>query len=150
MFVQAADAIRLTGLSANQLREWCGRREILEPDVAPGGPGRHALYGWQTLLVLRVLLVLQEEFGAEVIAWAKAARGFRKLVDKRSFPSLTSGWVFFADCNQAALFESVKRGSPIDAGLLLPLKPHMDVLAMAFAAQGDGQMQLLRPMAVTR
>jgi hypothetical protein len=150
MLVQAADATKLTGLSSNQLREWCGRREILEPDIAPSGPGRHALYGWQTLLVLRVLLVLQEEFGVEVVAWAKAARRFRKLVDKRSFPSLTTAWVFFADCNQAVLLESIKRGSRVDAGLLLPLKPHLDVLATAFASQGDSQMQLLRPMAVTR
>ena len=63
---QSADALEVTGLTRSQLREWTGRRNLISPDVGPDGPGRHALYTWQSLLVLRLLLVLHNDFAAQV------------------------------------------------------------------------------------
>jgi hypothetical protein len=58
--VQSSDAARLSGLTSNQLREWCGRRGVVVPDVPPAGRGRLALSSWQTLLALRVLNELHQ------------------------------------------------------------------------------------------
>ena len=51
---QAADVVLLTGLTVSQLREWSSprRRNLIPADVTAAGPGRHALYSWQTILVL--------------------------------------------------------------------------------------------------
>ena len=125
--MQAADASRLAGLTPHQLREWCGRRCIVAPDVPGAGRGRHALFSWQTVLTLRLLRELHERFGAEVGAWKGALGEFRALVGGRSFPGLWSAVVAFPNCDHARLIEG--RPVPTEAQLLLPLAPHLHVIA---------------------
>ena len=145
---QSADAIEATGLTRNQLREWTGRgrREIILPDVGPNGPGRHALFAWQTLLVLRLLLVLHTEYAAEVGAWAPAAKNLREKLDSTPFPSLWNVSVFFPNQYTALLIDDT---SMIDQpGLILPLEAHLTILASKLSLPRSDQLSIFLPMAV--
>lgn len=148
---QASDAIRLTGLTRNQLREWCGRsrRGILEPDVSPGGPGRHAMYAWQTLLTLRLLLVLHERFGVEIGQLSTMAKTLRARLTGTSFPALWPLWAAMVDSHTIELTSSPEHVIN-SGGIVLPLRPHLEVLASEMSLPVDEQLPLLPPMAVSR
>jgi MerR HTH family regulatory protein len=146
--MQSADVTLLTGLTPHQLREWCGRRGIVVPDVPAAGRGRHALFSWQTVLTLRLLRELNERFGAEVGAWQGALREFRELVGGRSFPGLWSTLVAFPDCDHARLIESRSIGS--EALLLLPLAPHLQAIAEDFTLPSEPQLPLFPVVGLRR
>jgi len=147
---QTADVLALTGLTKSQLREWTGkgRRELLYPDVEPDGPGRHALFSWQTLLALRILLVLHRDFAAEVGAWAPAARQLRAQLERVSFPSLWRMSAFFPNRETVLLTENVSDADR--GGLLVPLEPHLTVLATKLSTPRPDQLSLFPPMAVSQ
>jgi hypothetical protein len=42
--MQSGDGARRSGLTPHQLREWCGRRGVVIPDVPPAGRGHLALF----------------------------------------------------------------------------------------------------------
>ena len=138
--MQAADASRLAGVTPHQLREWCARRQIIAADVPGAGRGRHALFSWQTVLTLRLLCELHERFGAEVGAWKGALGEFRELVNGRFFPGLWSTLVAFSDRDHARLIDD--RSVLSDALLMLPLAPHLEVIAQAFTLPPEPQLQL--------
>ncbi|MCF5097152.1 MerR family transcriptional regulator, partial [Pseudomonas gessardii] len=64
--IKAAAVQALTGLTSDQLREWTSRRHLIVPDEKPSGPGSRALYSWQTVLLLRLAVVLREKFHVEL------------------------------------------------------------------------------------
>lgn len=148
---QASDAARLTGLTRNQLREWCGRgrRGILEPDVSPAGPGRHAMYAWQTLLTLRLLLVLHARFGVEISQLADVVKTLRIRLKGTSFPALWPLWAVLVDSKTIELTANPD-DVIADGAIVLPLRPHLEVLATAMSLPVDEQLPLLPPMAVSR
>lgn len=146
--MQAADASRLAGLTAHQLREWCARRGIVAPDVPGAGRGRHALFSWQTVLTLRLLRELNERFGAEVGAWKGALAEFRALVGARSFPGLWGAVVAFPDHDHARLIED--RSIATEALLLLPLTPHLQIIAEDFALPPEPQLPLFPAVGLRR
>lgn len=147
---QSADALELTGLTRSQLREWTGRgrRELISPDIDADGPGRHALYAWQTLLVLRLLLVLHNEFAAEVGAWAPAAKNLREKLEGASFPTLWHLSVFFPNRRTALLVDDVSKIG--HTGLILPLESHLTVLSSKLLLPRPNQISLFLPLAVSR
>ena len=65
------DVLALTGLSGHQLREWTGRRALIQADVPARGKGTQARYSWQTVLVLRLALVLRQEFHLNLQHWSE-------------------------------------------------------------------------------
>lgn len=142
--LQASDAAQLAGLTAHQLREWCARRAVLAPDVPGAGRGRHALFSWQTVLVLRLLRELHDRFGAEVGAWKGAIEELRQLLKGRSFPGLWSTAAVFPDHNHARLID--ERTVPTEAVVVLPLAPHLDALAHFFAFPSEPQLPLFTAM----
>lgn len=148
---QASDAIQLTGLTKNQLREWCGRgrRGILEPDVSPAGPGRHAMYAWQTLLTLRLLLELHARFGIEISKLSDVAKTLRAWLKGTSFPTLWPVWVVIANSETIELTAHPEK-FVANGGIALPLRPHLEALAAAMSLPADEQLPLLPPMAVSR
>src|SRR5260370_15106872 len=101
--VQASDAARLSGLTPHQLREWCGRRGVVAPDVPPAGRGRLALFSWQTILALRVLNEVHRRYGVEVSAWRPAIAQFQVLIAGRSFPALWGAFAVFPNSREAML-----------------------------------------------
>src|SRR6202011_5466982 len=64
--ITARDVQRLTGLTADQLREWTARRGLIEPDDKPHGPGSRARYSWRTVLLLRLAVALKQTFHIEL------------------------------------------------------------------------------------
>lgn len=148
---QMADAIALAGLSRSQLREWCGRdrRALIEPDVAPQGTGRVALYGWRTLLVLRILHHLQECYGIEVGRWTTAAKMLRTDLEPISFPAAWSRTAHFKGRDNCFLvLEAEALAAP--EGLLVRLEPHLVPLAEAMALPRPDQLHLFPLTAVGR
>ena len=125
--VQASDALRLTGLSDNQLREWCGRRGIFQPAVPARGSGRLALYSWQDILALRILLWIFTEFGGRASAWADGINTLRRALDGQFFPALWGKAAIFTDCKSATIapVTNEPHSAPI---LIVPLDPHLKVL----------------------
>lgn len=147
--VQASDAIRLSGLTENQLREWCGRRAVVVPDVPAAGRGRHALFSWQTILSLRVLNDLQDRFGVEVVAWRKAIARCQELFRQSSFPSLWGASIAFPNSNDAMLARDSEK-SELGAYVLIPLDPHLRALALDDAAPPELQLPLFAAVKVRR
>ena len=141
--MQASDAARLAGLTMHQLREWSARRTLLVPDVPGAGRGRHALYSWQSVLALRLLLELQDRFGVEVGAWKHAIEEARQLLQGRSFPGLWSAAVVFPDCAHARLID--ERTVSTEGLLVLPLAPHLQALANSFTFPVEPPQRQLFP-----
>jgi hypothetical protein len=144
---QASDAVRLSGLTTHQLREWCGRRGVVIPDVPAAGRGRHALFSWRTILALRILHELHGDFGVEVIAWRRAIAACQKLLEGRSFPSLWGASVAFPSTTDAILIHDWE-GPRETARLVVPLGPHLRALASDHSAPPEAQLPLFAVMAV--
>ncbi len=145
---QAADVLAMTNLSRHQLREWTGRgrRALLTPDVEAEGPGRHALYSWQTILVLRLLHVLHRDFAAEVGAWAPALQTLRAKLDRVSFPALWDLGVFFPNREEAELTSLPMQ--PGASGIFISLEPHLSSLSIQLASPRPRQLSLFPAVAV--
>jgi hypothetical protein len=147
---QLADAIGLSGLTAHQLREWCGRRAVLIPDVPASGRGRHALYSWQTILALRVLKEVHDEFATEVASWRDGIAVLQEKLRGRSFPSLWGVNVAFLSRNEADLISPMVQ-SLDNPCLLIPLDPHLEVLATGLDLPGSSvQLPLFAAIGVGR
>jgi len=144
---QAADAADIAQLTRHQLREWTGRRGLLSPDVEPEGPGRHALYAWQTLLVLRLLGALKREFAVEVGAWALAAQTLRLELGDAMLGALWHSSVVFRSSYTAAIVREIYNSD--QAAIWMPLAPHLEVFAQRMALPRPDQLPLFTAMAVS-
>lgn len=145
--VQQSDALRLSGLTVNQMREWCGRRGIVVPDVPATGRGRHALYSWQTVLALRILKELRDEFSIEVNAWGASVATCQRLLRRRSFPSLWGMAFVFQNSSDAELIADEER-APGTNRLYTPLNPHLGALAQEYALPEMTQLPLFAALQV--
>ena len=141
ILVQASDALCLTGLSESQLREWCGRRGILQPAIPARGSGCPALYSWQDIVALRVLLEIFTAFGGKAGGWAGAITSLRRLLDTYSFPNLWSKAAVFLDCTSASIADasSVEHSKSV---LVVPLDPHLSAVSQSPLEKEDRQGQL--------
>jgi hypothetical protein len=86
--VKAQEVQALTGLSADRLREWAGRRGLVRPDVPARGKGSQARYSWQTVLALRLAAVLRDQFKVELQAHRELLGKMQSELTGRSFPAL--------------------------------------------------------------
>ena len=145
---QAADVVELTGLSTNQLREWSSprRRNLIPADVGPDGPGRHALYSWQSVLVLRLLRELRDDFAVEIGGWAPRMVELRQELKGVSFPSLWGRFLTFRSKNPPLLLSAQAREIPI--GLVIALDPHLLPIATKLSLPPPDQLFLLPVRAV--
>lgn len=147
---QSSYVEELTGLTRSQLREWCrrDRRDILIPDVAPRGPGRNALYHWRTVLVLRLLKQLRDEFGVELSAWAGSMRMLRTDLDALAFQGLWDRCCLFKNAETVRLVGRFSMTQET-AGLVIPLEPHLMVIATKLQNELPPQTNLFPTLAVT-
>lgn len=149
--INAGRVQQLTGLSADQLREWTHRRALISPDVAPQGPGRRALYGWQTVLLLRVAVVLKEKFRIELQAHQDLLAALRDLLGNASFPALRGAVLVLHGMTHGELVADsvVFRADASDDALFLRLDPHLEVLAADFSPREQNpQLPLFRAVRV--
>ena len=133
--VQAGEATALAEISPHQLREWCGRRGILKPDVEGRGPGRHALYSWETRMVLRILRALREQYRIELSQWTAFASSFRDELDKVSFIQLWGAALWISDHKTARIVMKDESGDG-STGIFVDLDPHLQVLSQGLALPG--------------
>lgn len=145
---QASDAGRLSGLTPHQLREWCGRRTVMKPDVPAAGRGHLALFSWRTILVLRVLNELHLRFGIEIGAWSAAMAELRAKLEGRPFQSLWNTSAAFASRSEATI-GAERLGTP-NSHLIIPFNPHLEILATEDALPPELQLPLFPVMVVKR
>lgn len=141
----------LTGLTANQLREWSHRRDLVRPDVEAGGPGRPALYSWQTVLLLRIAVVLRQRFKIELQAHKGLLHALHELLAGVPFPALRGGVLALRAMEYGELLpEGMARISLGDTDtLFLHLDPHLDLLEEEFAPEDQsGQLPLFRAVRI--
>lgn len=149
--VPAGQVQMLTGLTANQLREWSHRRGLIPPDVEAGGPGRPALYSWQTVLLLRLAVVLRERFRMELQVHKDLLHALRDLFAGTPFPTLRGCVLALRAMEHGELLPegSVRLGGSDPDTLFLHLDPHLDVLESQFAPQDQsGQLPLFRAVRI--
>lgn len=141
----------LTGLTANQLREWSHRRDLVPPDIEAGGPGRPALYSWQTVLLLRIAVVLRERFKIELQAHKDLLHALHDLLSGVPFPALRGCVLALRAMEHGELLSEgiVRVGVNEPDTLFLHLDPHLDVLEVEFAPQDQsGQLPLFRAVRI--
>lgn len=149
--IPAGQVQTLTGLTANQLREWSHRRDLIPPDVEAGGPGRPALYSWQTVLLLRIAVVLRERFKIELQAHKGLLHALADLFSGVPFPAFRGCLLALRDMERGELLAKgmVRVGDSDPDTLFLRLDPHLDVLEAEFAPQDrTGQLPLFRAVRV--
>lgn len=130
--VKASEVLELTGLSADQLREWTTRRGLIEPDCKPHGPGSRALYSWQTVLLLRLAVELKDAFHVELHSQKALFAGLAKGLTKTSFPSLRGSAVVIGSAGTFSILAADKIRIGNGDLLILRLDPHLDVLSIGF------------------
>lgn len=146
---QAADVTYLTDLTSRQLREWSSRdrRNLVPIDVEPSGAGQHALYSWQTILVLRLLKRLYVDFAVKIGVGAHGVVEFRKKLENVSFLSLWGALLYLESrCNLELV--SVRTVMPLSGAVLL-LDPHLRPIATKLANCPPDQLFLFPTAVVT-
>ncbi len=132
-FVTTRDATRLTGLSTEQLREWTSRRALILPDVKPKGHGSPARYSWQTILLLRLAVVLRDRFKLELQAHQDLFAELRIGLTHTSFLSL---WGKSLALYGGAKWDVIdQRDDTViaDDCIVLRLDPHLQHLSKDFS-----------------
>lgn len=143
--VTTRDATRLTGLSTEQLREWTSRRALILPDVKPKGHGSPARYSWQTILLLRLAVVLRDRFKLELHAHRGLFAQLSSDLANTSFLSLWGKALALHGAAQWSLIDSGEKAPFPDDCILLWLDPHLQHLSDSFSLpkpEQAGQFQL--------
>lgn len=142
-------ACKLTGLSTDKLREWTSRRAIVSADVRPKGKGTPAKFSWQSILVLRIALLLRDQFNVELQAHKKSFDSLRKMLRDNSFLSLWGCQLILRPGGGWSLVE-VDGVPAAGDGVLIVLDPHLIVLRDGFALPdvSEGQLDLFSLPAV--
>lgn len=131
--VRSRDVPALTGLTADQLREWTVRRGLVQPDKPAQKRGSEAKFCWQTLLVLRLAVVLRTRFHVELQAHRELLASARRLLDGASFPALWGGTLAIYDLSRCELL-GARTPPPLaeEDAVLLRLNRHLEVLSQGF------------------
>jgi hypothetical protein len=137
---QAAEAQTIAGLTKNQLREWSGRRAILSPDVPGKGRGRHALYSWSTVLVLRIFAKLQADFHIEVGCYGGLLGALRDDLRTRGMLGLY-GRVLVLESHAAYAIEHRRRVNT-RAALVVDLDEHLREIESLLSEGAPAQFPL--------
>jgi hypothetical protein len=150
--VTTRDATRLTGLSTEQLREWTSRRALILPDVKPKGHGSPAHYSWQTILLLRLAVVLRDRFKLELHAHRDLFAELGAGLARTSFLSLWGKSLALYGGAKWAMVDPRDEGLAIDDCIVLRLDPHLQQLSDSFSLPkpaAPGQFQLFPALGVT-
>lgn len=143
--VSTRDATRLTGLSTEQLREWTSRRALILPDVKPKGHGSPARYSWQTILLLRLAVVLRDRFKLELQAHRVLFAQLGAGLARTSFLSLWGKSLALYGGAEWGLIDPRDDVAVIDDCIVLRLDPHLQQLSDSFSFPkpvASGQFQL--------
>ncbi len=138
-------ASQLTGISTDKLREWTSRRVLIPADVRPKRKGSPAKFTWQTILVLRLAVLLRERLAVELEAYSATLTDLRNHLRTTSFIGLWGRRVALAPHGKWFLLDDGTSVVETDA-LVLHLNPHLVVIRDGFslpdAASAAGQLDL--------
>lgn len=143
--VSTRDATRLTGLSTEQLREWTSRRALILPDVRPRGHGSPARYSWQTILVLRLAVVLRDHFRVELHAHRNLFADLGKGLAGMSFLSLWGKSLALYGGPKWRMVDTRDESLALEDCIVLRLDSHLQQLSDNFSLPeptATGQYQL--------
>ncbi|WP_322083383.1 hypothetical protein [Burkholderia sp. BCC1972] len=149
--ITTRDATRLTGLSTEQLREWTSRRALILPDVKPKGHGSPARFSWQTILLLRVAVVLRDRFKLELHAHRDVFSALAVSLSRMSFLSLWGKSLVLYGDNQWAIVDPREEDSIVEDCIMLRMDPHLQQLSDCFSLPkpaASGQFQLFPAVGV--
>lgn len=135
-------ASQLTGLSTDKLREWTSRRALVPADQRPKRKGSPAKFSWQTVLVLRVAVLLRDQFSLELQAHKASFANLRILLRSQSFIALWGKRLALGPCGTWSLLDNDAWVPEPDA-LLITLDPHLLVLRDGFALPGASEERQL-------
>ena len=145
--VRAGRVQQLTGLSANQLRDWA-RRGLIVPDLRPTGSGSRAGYSWQTVLLLRLAVVLKS-FHVELQAQRNLFQDLSQRLAKTSFPALRGLALVVGSQGDFDLVSVESVASVRGNFLILRLDEHLGVLSTGFGiVDSTDQLSLFPAVAV--
>lgn len=130
--VGSREVLNLTGLSADQLREWTVRRGLIQPDAPASRQGQQAQFGWQTVLLLRLAVVMRSRFHLELQAHRNLLLKARDLFNNRSFPGLWGHRLAIYGLEDCALLGPSDPAPADRDAMLLQLKPHLEALCQGF------------------
>lgn len=149
--ITTRDATRLTGLSTEQLREWTSRRALIPPDVKPKGHGSPARFSWQTILLLRLAVVLRDRFKMELQAHRDLFAGLSAGLARTSFLSLWGKSLVLYGGAKWGVVDPRDEGVTVDDCIVLQLDPHLQQVSDSFALPkpaAPGQFQLFPALGV--
>ncbi|MEJ6785399.1 hypothetical protein [Aminobacter sp. Piv2-1] len=128
--IKSRDVPAMTGLTADQLREWTVRRDFVRPDVPAQKRGSQAQFSWKSLLVLRLASVLRVRFHVELEAHRELLQALRGSLDGLSFHALWGGsLVVYGDARAELVTPRVAAAREGEDAIVLQLDPHLAVLS---------------------
>lgn len=130
--VRSREVLQLTGLTADQLREWTVRRALIQADVPAQKRGSEAKFSWQTVLLLRLAVVLRTRFHVELQAHRALLVEARELFDSASFPALWGRTLAIYDLRRCEILSSRATIVAEEDVVLLRLNRHLEVLSQGF------------------
>lgn len=147
--IKSKDVQRLTGLSADQLREWTSRRGLIQPDVRPSGPGTLALFSWQTVLILRIAIQFRDNFHMELQAHKSLFSALSERLRGMPFPALWGHRVVLYASGRWELQQSSALSPQSEDFLQVCLDSHLEVLTQTFdPPEPSRQLPLFRAVSV--
>ena len=104
------------------------KRGLFEPTVPARGSGRLALYSWHDIIALRVFGEVVSVFGGRASNWAAGITDLRYHLEGHFFPTLWGNFAIFTD-HRTAILGTLSAADPAVAALIVPLDPHIAVIA---------------------
>jgi len=124
--------LKLTELSADQLREWTVRRGLIQADIPASRQGQQAQFGWQSVLLLRLAVVMRSRFHIELQVHRDLLVCARALLNGRSFPSLWGYRLAIFGLERCALLGPSEAVPEDQDAVLLRLNAHLEALSQGF------------------
>jgi hypothetical protein len=151
-YVPTRVAIELTGLTRPTLREWTSRRALIPADVPPKRQGSSAQYSWQTILLLRLAVMMRDHFHLELQAHIPLFHCLRSALLGMSFIALWGRSLALQGGECWTLIDDDAPGQLRGDAIIISLQPHLLILSAGFAlpdpAAALGQLELFPAVAV--
>ncbi len=148
-YFQARDVVRLTGLTQPQLREWTERRKLLTPSVPADGPGTRALFSWVEIITIRIAAEMRATFGMQLEQNRRILSEIKDTIASHAFPALWGTYLEIQPREGVRIIDRVENLRASAGVLVLPLDPHLEVLASQVEDSDiDFQLPLFRALGV--
>lgn len=105
------------------------RRSLIAPDVPSAKRGSEAKFSWQTVLLLRLAVVLRKRFQVELQAHREVFLSARELLQRVPFPALWGKTLAIYDLQRCELLSARDAAPAEEDAVLLRLNEHLNALS---------------------